>query len=236
MLGPGGVCVYVCVCVCELLSRVWLFATPKTVVHQAPLPVRFPGQECWDGWPFLLQETSWPRDWTYLSCVSWIGRWVLYHWATGEGHQAQKVDPLIGQVGFFCLHGTYDVLRSNSRLIISNISRLEVVASAMKEGHGTIIKKTGEELLGLISCPHFTCEDTRVREVKGFFKPIRGRGRNRSLSCWFHSLCSFKTLHSCWFYSPESWIINYLFFLDDLYQRIENWALHLHPRSSSAPF
>ena len=70
-------------------------------------------------------------------------------------------------MGFFCLHGTYDVLRSNSRLIISNISRLEVVASAMKEGHRTITKKTGEELLGLISCPHFTCEDTRVREVKG---------------------------------------------------------------------
>ena len=25
---------------------------------------------------------SWPRDWTCVSCVSWIGRWILYHWAT----------------------------------------------------------------------------------------------------------------------------------------------------------
>lgn len=70
-------------------------------------------------------------------------------------------------MGFSYLHGTYDVLRSDSRLIISNISQLEVVASAMKEGHRITINKTGEELLGLISCPHFTCEDTRVREVKG---------------------------------------------------------------------
>ena len=129
-------------------------------------------------------------------------------------------------MGFSYLHGTYDVLRSNSRLIISNISRLEVVASVMKEGHRTIIKKTRKELLGLISCPHFTCEDTRVREVKGLFKvtmTIRGRGRNRSLSCWFHSFCSFKTLHSYWFYSPRK--LNHklpFFFLDDLYQIIEN--------------
>ena len=87
--------------------------------------------------------------------------------STWEAHQAQKVDPLIEQVGFSYLHGTYDVLRSDSRLIISNISQLEVVASAMKEGHRTIIDKAGEELLGLITCPHFTREDTRVREIKG---------------------------------------------------------------------
>ena len=24
--------------------------------------------------------SSQPRDWTRVSCVSWIGRWVLYHW------------------------------------------------------------------------------------------------------------------------------------------------------------
>ena len=24
---------------------------------------------------------SWPRDWTRVSC---LGRWILYHWATGE--------------------------------------------------------------------------------------------------------------------------------------------------------
>ena len=28
--------------------------------------------------------SSWLRDWTRLSCVSCIGRWVLYHWAIWE--------------------------------------------------------------------------------------------------------------------------------------------------------
>ena len=27
------------------------------------------------------RESSWPRDWTHVSC---IGRWILYHWATWE--------------------------------------------------------------------------------------------------------------------------------------------------------
>ena len=34
------------------LSRVWLFVTPRTVAHQAPLSVRFPRQEDWSGLPF----------------------------------------------------------------------------------------------------------------------------------------------------------------------------------------
>ena len=28
--------------------------------------------------------SSWPRDQTHIFYVSWIGRWVLYHWATRE--------------------------------------------------------------------------------------------------------------------------------------------------------
>ena len=34
---------------CQLLSRVWLFATPWTVVHQAPLSMGFSRQEHWSG-------------------------------------------------------------------------------------------------------------------------------------------------------------------------------------------
>ena len=26
------------------------------------------------------REISWPKNWTHISEVSWIGRWVLYHW------------------------------------------------------------------------------------------------------------------------------------------------------------
>ena len=28
--------------------------------------------------------SPWPRDWNRVSCVFCIGRWILYHWATGE--------------------------------------------------------------------------------------------------------------------------------------------------------
>ena len=34
-------------------SRVWLFATPWTVAHQAPLSMGFSRQEYWSGLPFL---------------------------------------------------------------------------------------------------------------------------------------------------------------------------------------
>ena len=34
---------------CYSLSRVWLFATPRTVAHQATLPMGFFRQEYWGG-------------------------------------------------------------------------------------------------------------------------------------------------------------------------------------------
>ena len=34
---------------CSLLSHVWLFVIPWTVLHQAPLSIRFSRQECWAG-------------------------------------------------------------------------------------------------------------------------------------------------------------------------------------------
>ena len=39
-------------CVCHALSYVQLFATPWTVAHQAPLSMKFSGQEYWTGLPF----------------------------------------------------------------------------------------------------------------------------------------------------------------------------------------
>ena len=38
----------------QLLSHVRLFATPRTVAHQAPLLMGFPKQEYWSGLPFLF--------------------------------------------------------------------------------------------------------------------------------------------------------------------------------------
>ena len=58
-------------CVCWFLSRVWLFATPWTVAHQAPLSVEFSRQEYWSGLPFPSSRwSSQPRDGTQLSCIA----------------------------------------------------------------------------------------------------------------------------------------------------------------------
>ena len=41
-----------CVCVCQFLSQVWIFATPQTVACQAPPSTGFSRQEYWSGLPF----------------------------------------------------------------------------------------------------------------------------------------------------------------------------------------
>ena len=73
----GGVCVCVCVC---MLSRVWLFATPWTVAHQAPLSMLFSRQEYFSRRPFPS-----PRDLPDpgIETLS-LGRWILYLCATWE--------------------------------------------------------------------------------------------------------------------------------------------------------
>ena len=68
------------------------FATPWAVAHLAALPMGFPSQEYWSGLPFPssgdlpgdLLNPSWPKNWT---CVSCIGRQILYHWATREAQR-----------------------------------------------------------------------------------------------------------------------------------------------------
>ena len=30
------------------------------------------------------RRSSWSRDWTHISCISYVGRQILYHWATWE--------------------------------------------------------------------------------------------------------------------------------------------------------
>ena len=48
--------VCVCVCVCEPLSHVQLFATPRTIAHQASLSEEFSRQEHCSGLPFPSPE------------------------------------------------------------------------------------------------------------------------------------------------------------------------------------
>ena len=53
-----GICldVYVCMCVCESLSCVRLFATLWTIACQASLSMEFSRQEYWSGLPFPSPE------------------------------------------------------------------------------------------------------------------------------------------------------------------------------------
>ena len=73
---------------CQSLSRVRLFETPWTSAHQAPLSMEFSRQQYWSDLPFPFKKSSQPRDRT---CVSYIGRWIFYHWATWEAQESNKL-------------------------------------------------------------------------------------------------------------------------------------------------
>ena len=72
----GGACA-------QSLSQVWLFATLWTVCSLPDSPVHGTLQasilECVA--IFYSRGSSQPRDQTCVSCVSCVGRQVLYHWA-----------------------------------------------------------------------------------------------------------------------------------------------------------
>ena len=70
-------CIYV-------LSRVWLFETPGTVAQV--LSVHGISQSRILAWVAISYSkvSSWPMDWTYVSCFSCIGWQVLNHCATWE--------------------------------------------------------------------------------------------------------------------------------------------------------
>ena len=57
-------------CVCSLLSGVWLFVTPWTAAHQAPLSMRFSRQERWSGLPFPSPLYDLHIIKNYNNCVS----------------------------------------------------------------------------------------------------------------------------------------------------------------------
>ena len=71
--------IFIGVCVC-MLSCVQIFATPWTVVHQAPL-VHGTFQARILEWVTVSSSrgSSQPRDWTHVSCVSCLSRQFLYH-------------------------------------------------------------------------------------------------------------------------------------------------------------
>ena len=80
------ICVSVCVCVytcmCSVVSD---SAISWTVACQVPLSMGFPRQGYWSGLPFLASgDLPDPGLKNHFTCISWIGRWILYHFATWE--------------------------------------------------------------------------------------------------------------------------------------------------------
>ena len=78
-----GVCVCVCVCVCAQLC--------PTLCDL--LDCRLSGSSVHGIFQVKILEcvttsssrrSSQPRDWTHVSCISCVGRQILYHWATWE--------------------------------------------------------------------------------------------------------------------------------------------------------
>ena len=68
-----------CVCVCEVASVVSDALWPYGLQHTRLLcPWDFPSKYTRIGCHSLFRGSSWLRDATHVSCISHIGKWVLY--------------------------------------------------------------------------------------------------------------------------------------------------------------
>ena len=71
---------------------------------------------------FFSRGSSQPQDWTPISCISYAGRWILYHWATWEALlHLQKWESCVLQfwyVFFLCLDFWLRILRLNNSYCI----------------------------------------------------------------------------------------------------------------------
>ena len=69
-----------CRAMLSCFSRVRLFVNPRTVARQAPLSMGILQARILE-WVAMSSSrgSSWLRDWTCVSYVSCVGRWVLYH-------------------------------------------------------------------------------------------------------------------------------------------------------------
>ena len=64
-----------------------VFVSPQMVAHQAPLSMEFFRQEYWSWLPFPIPGgSSQSKDQIRISCVSYMGRQILHHYAMWEGH------------------------------------------------------------------------------------------------------------------------------------------------------
>ena len=116
-------------------SHIQLFVTPWTITHQAPLSVGFSQQEYWSGLPFP-SPGGLPDPGVWVSCLSCIGRRVLYHecllgspppLAQGSASpwpEATQVSHVLWAPGCICSRYPTDTLLSSRLLTFSPALRL----------------------------------------------------------------------------------------------------------------
>ena len=78
--------VYTLVCMLSSSVVTGSFVTPWTIALQASLPMVFSIQVYWSGLLFPPPGIPLTQEWTHVSYISCIGRWILYHWDTREPH------------------------------------------------------------------------------------------------------------------------------------------------------
>ena len=85
----GSVCVWVCVCVC---AQSCLTLWDPMDYSPSGFSVHGISQARILEWVVMPSSrgSSWPRDWTHVSCVPSIGRWILYHGTTWEAMDLEK--------------------------------------------------------------------------------------------------------------------------------------------------
>ena len=89
----------------------------KTVAHRAPLSRGFSRQEYWNGLPFSPPgHLPYPGIKLIISCIPFIGRQILYHWA-------------IWAVQYYCVYIRYIICTEYVYIIpILNISYVNIYA------------------------------------------------------------------------------------------------------------
>ena len=90
----------------DLLSRVWLFATPQSVAHHAPLSMGILQARIWVGFHAPIQGPSQPRDGIQVSHIT--GRFFTV-WVNGEAQEYWSGYPYPSP-GIFPTQGSNPVL------------------------------------------------------------------------------------------------------------------------------
>ena len=83
----SSLCLKIGACLCaQSCLNLW----DLSVAHQASLSMEFSRPEYWSGLPFFYSMGSaWPRDQFQISCISCIGRQIIYHCVTWEALEDQ---------------------------------------------------------------------------------------------------------------------------------------------------